>query len=239
MNILAFDTASQAGSVALMRDNIIIAYTQLNIGLTHSEKLLPIIHQLVSMTNFDLETIDAIAITRGPGSFTGLRIGYSTGKGLSIGLNKPLIPIPTLDVLAANGKGCSGIIVPIMNARRGQVYTAIYRSQHNQIEQLTPYQAISLSSLLEEIAIKTPNESIFFTGDGIEYFKEEIIQDKRLQVIFSEGCRINVCADNLAILAKSYLEEGFSNISIEPIYLRESEAVIKWKEKHPGESLED
>ncbi len=239
MNILAFDTASQAGSVAILKDDHIIAHTQLNIGLTHSEKLLPSIHHIVNISDFDIKSLDAIAITRGPGSFTGLRIGYSTGKGFAIGLKKPLIPVPTLDVLAANGAGFSGIIVPIMNARRGQVYTAIYQSDGHKIEKITPYQAIALDALLNEIVAKMPDVKVYFTGDGLDSFEEIIIADGRIDSVFAQGCRRNVCADVLAFIAKEYLDNGWEDTHEAPIYLRESEAVIQWREKHPGESLED
>ena len=114
MNILAFDTASTSGAVALIKDDVLIAHTQLNIGLTHSELLLPSIDHLMTITGMEMSAVDAVAITSGPGSFTGLRIGFSTAKGMALGLGKPLIPIPTLDVLAQNGAGFDGLIVPTM-----------------------------------------------------------------------------------------------------------------------------
>lgn len=241
MNILAFDTASSSGAVAIMNNSKIIAHTQLNIGLTHSEQLLPTVHSLIKITGFQMDQIDAVAITSGPGSFTGLRIGFSTAKGMVIGLKKPLIPVPTLDVLAENGQGIKGYIIPIMNARRNQVYTAIYASDGNVISRKSDYQAIGIEALLQGIKEKSHNALVYFTGDGVDIFKEVIQQELKDQAIFAKGSRKYVCADMLALLAEQVLNTSPNQLGLraEPIYLRESEAVIKWREQHPGESIED
>ena len=168
MNILAFDTASSSGAVAIMKDGAIIAHTQLNIGLTHSEQLLPAVDDLMQLTGMKMAQFDAIAITAGPGSFTGLRIGVSTAKGMALGLKKPLIPLSTLDVLAQNGAAVRGLIVPIMNARRKQVYTAVYRSNGQEITRQSDYQAIAIADLLQEIKAVAGAPLVYFTGDGVE-----------------------------------------------------------------------
>lgn len=241
MNILAFDTASSSGAVAIMKDGVIIAHTQLNIGLTHSEQLLPAVDDLMNLTGLRPAQLDAIAITQGPGSFTGLRIGFSTAKGMALGLKKPLIPVPTLDVLAQNGAGITGLIVPIMNARRKQVYTAVYRSDGHSITRESDYQAIAVSDLLQELRTVAGEPMVYFTGDGVDVFAETIAEDLGERAIFAQGCRRYVCADALAILAEQAAPAWADRhgMRAEPIYLRESEAVIKWQEAHPGESLED
>ena len=241
MNILAFDTASSSGAVAIMKDGNIIAQTQLNIGLTHSEQLLPSIDSLMDITGSHMDMFDAIAITNGPGSFTGLRIGCSTAKGMALGLKKPLIPIPTLDVLAQNGAGVIGLIVPIMNARRHQVYTAIYFSDGKHIESKSDFQAIGIDMLLNEIKKISDHAVVYFTGDGVDYFSDIIVSELKERAIFASGCRKYVCADMLAFLAEKEFEDwkDMSGMRTEPIYLRDSEAVIKWREQHPGENLED
>lgn len=240
MNILAFDTASSSGAVAIMKDDTIIAHTQLNIGLTHSEQLLPTIHSLMEITGMKMSELDAVAITSGPGSFTGLRIGFSTAKGMALGLHKPLIPISTLDVLAQNGAGINGLVVPIMNARRNQVYTAIYHSNGAALERKSDYQAIGITELLDEIKNIPEATQVYFTGDGVDAFYTVIIEALEGTAIFAEGCRKYVCADMLALLAAQEIEqwEDLGGMRVEPIYLRESEAVIKWREAHPGENLE-
>lgn len=241
MNILAFDTACSSGAVAIMKDDKIVAHTQLNIGLTHSEQLLPTIHSLMQMTGTSMDELDAVAITSGPGSFTGLRIGFSTAKGMALGLHKPLIPISTLDVLAQNGAGINGLVVPIMNARRNQVYTAIYQSNGAYLQRKSDYQAIGIAELLEEIKKIPDVTTVYFTGDGVDVFSEVIADSLGEVAVFSEGSRKYVCADMLALLAmhESNNWENLSGMRAEPIYLRESEAVIKWREAHPGENLED
>lgn len=241
MTILAFDTASSSGAVALFRDGVILAHIQLNIGLTHSEQLLPAIDDLMQLTGVQTTELDAIAITQGPGSFTGLRIGFSTAKGMALGLNKPLIPVPTLDVLAQNGAGVKGLIVPIMNARRNQVYTAVYRSDGVHIVRESDHQAIALSDLLAALEGVEEKPTIYFTGDGVDIFAENVRAALGKQAIIATGCRKYVCADQLALLAETaarHWQDG-QGMRAEPLYLRESEAVIKWRQAHPGEHLED
>lgn len=241
MNILAFDTASSSGAAAIMKDGEIIAHTQLNIGLTHSEQLLPTIDCLMTMTTMTMDAFDAIAITSGPGSFTGLRIGFSTAKSMALGLKKPLIPIPTLDVLAQNGAGINGLVVPIMNARRQQVYTAVYRSDGHSILRQSDYQAIGIMDLLQEIQTVSGEPMVYFTGDGVDVFEETILAALGVRAILATGCRKFVCADAVAQLAQECYDEwsDLHGMRVEPLYLRESEAVIKWREQHPGERLED
>ncbi|MDO4281361.1 MAG: tRNA (adenosine(37)-N6)-threonylcarbamoyltransferase complex dimerization subunit type 1 TsaB [Peptococcaceae bacterium] len=241
MNILAFDTASSSGAVAILKDGVIVAHTQLNIGLTHSEQLLPTVDALMMISRTDVSTIDAIAITSGPGSFTGLRIGFSTAKGMALGLHKPLIPIPTLDVLAENGRGIIGRIVPIMNARRNQVYTAIYDSDGQMVTRRSDYQAIGIDHLLAALNDVSTEVPVYFTGDGVDVFADTIRAQLAAAPIFAEGTRRYVCADMLALLAAEQVEawQDGHGMRVEPLYLRDSEAAVKWREAHPGECLED
>ncbi len=241
MNILAFDTASSTGAVAIMKDGTILAQSQLNVGLTHSEQLLPEVAHLMNLCHLSMKEIDAIAITAGPGSFTGLRIGFSTAKGMAIGTKAPLLPLPTLDVLAQNGKGVQGLVVPIMNARRNQVYTAIYVSTGNAIEQKSEHQAIGIDELLAQIQAQNTSDVVYFTGDGVDVFADTIRATLGERAVLAEGGRRYICADTLALLAESVYDEWRDGhgMRVEPRYLRESEAVIKWREAHPGENLED
>ena len=126
MRVLAIDSSGLTATVAVVEDTQTVAEYTINYKKTHSQTLLPMIDEVVKMTELDLNTIDAIAVAGGPGSFTGLRIGSATAKGLGFALNKPLIHVPTVDGLAYNVYGCEDIICPIMDARRNQVYTGIY-----------------------------------------------------------------------------------------------------------------
>ena len=129
MKILAVETSGQVCGTALLEDDRIIAEYNIRYKKTHSQSLVPMMDEMRAMTELDLKTVDAVALTEGPGSFTGIRIGAATAKGLGLALNIPLIPVPTVDALAYNLFGTSGsVICPILDARRGQVYTGIYES---------------------------------------------------------------------------------------------------------------
>ncbi|MGN0253784.1 MAG: tRNA (adenosine(37)-N6)-threonylcarbamoyltransferase complex dimerization subunit type 1 TsaB, partial [Lachnospiraceae bacterium] len=126
MKILAIDSSGLVATVAVLEDDELIAEYTVNYKKTHSETLLPMLDEIKSMINLDLSEIDAIAVTKGPGSFTGLRIGSATVKGLAYALNVPIISVPTVDALSMNLWGSDKLIVPVMDARREQVYTGIY-----------------------------------------------------------------------------------------------------------------
>ena len=134
MRILAIDSSGLVASVALMEDEQVICDYSINYKKTHSQTLVPMLDELKKMIDLDLSTIDAIAVAKGPGSFTGLRIGSATAKGLGLALNKPLIPVGTLEGLAMNMWGYDGLVCPIMDARRDQVYTGIYKFTNQNLE---------------------------------------------------------------------------------------------------------
>ena len=126
MKILALDSSSLTASVAIVEDDITVAEYTVNYKKTHSQTLLPMLDEIVSMTEQDLNTLDAIAVASGPGSFTGLRIGSATVKGLAEALQKPIVPVPTVDGLAGNLYGTDKLVCPLMDARRGQTYSGLY-----------------------------------------------------------------------------------------------------------------
>ena len=148
MRILGIESASLVASVAIVTDDVITAEYTVNLKKTHSQTLLPMIDEIVKMLEVPLESIDAIAVSGGPGSFTGLRIGSATAKGLGLALNKPLIHVPTLDATAYNLFGASGLICPIMDARRNQVYTGIYRFE-KKFETVMDQDAMDMGELIE------------------------------------------------------------------------------------------
>ena len=129
MKILGLDSSGLVASVAVVEEDITIAEYTVNYKKTHSQTLLPMLDELKRMTELDLHTLDAIAIAAGPGSFTGLRIGSATAKGLGLALNLPILPVPTVDALAYNLYGSSALVCPLMDARRNQVYTRLYEFQ--------------------------------------------------------------------------------------------------------------
>ena len=144
MKILALDTTGNVSSVALIDDEKLIGEYTINYKMTHSQTIMPMIDEIVKMTELDLKDIDYIACSQGPGSFTGLRIGAATAKGLALGLNKKIVPVPTLDALAYNIFETDKIICPIMDARRSQVYTALYMWNDGVLENITGHMATTI-----------------------------------------------------------------------------------------------
>ena len=155
MRILALDSSGLVASVAVVEDGAVddqvIAEYTVNYKKTHSQTLLPMLDEIVKMTELDLHTVDAIAVAGGPGSFTGLRIGSATAKGLGLALEKPLIHIPTLEGLAYNLCGIADVVCPIMDARRGQVYAGIYEFDGQKLHILEDQMAVPIEELGEKL----------------------------------------------------------------------------------------
>ena len=149
MKILGLDSSGIVASVAVVEDDTMIAEYSVNYKKTHSQTLLPMLDEVAKMTELDLNTIDAIAVAGGPGSFTGLRIGSATAKGLGLALDKPLISVPTVEALAFNLYDVQGLICPIMDARRSQVYTGIYEFADGRFNILLENSAITFDELME------------------------------------------------------------------------------------------
>ena len=166
MKILAFESSAKAASVALCEDEFLIAQSYQNSGLTHSTTLMPMASDLLKTAGVKLEDVDCLAVAAGPGSFTGLRIGISTVKGLAWGTEKPCAGVSTLEAMAWNLAHLDGIICCCMDARRHQVYNAMFRAKEGTLERLTPDRAISLEELAQER--KSFEEKQFVVGDGAE-----------------------------------------------------------------------
>ena len=136
MKILALDSSGLVASVAIVSDDDLIGEYTVNYKKTHSQTLLPMLDEVAKMVELDLSTIDVIAVSAGPGSFTGLRIGSATAKGLALALNKEIVSVPTVDALAYNMWGCRDLVCPLMDARRNQAYTGLYRFSDGKMDTL-------------------------------------------------------------------------------------------------------
>ena len=234
MKILALDSSGLVASVAVMQDDTLQAEYTVNYKKTHSQTLLPMLDEVAKMTELDLNTIDAIAISGGPGSFTGLRIGSATAKGLGLALGKPIIEVPTVDALAYQLYGVS-LICPMMDARRQQVYTGLYG--FSSIEQGTEFQVIEpqCATGVEEI-IKKINErgqQVVYLGDGATAYEALINEQTKVPYVFAPANCNRQSAAALAVLAKSYYERGEYVTAAEhrPDYLRLSQAERERMEK--------
>ncbi len=166
MKILALDSTAAVSSAALSEDGKLVAEFTMNTGNTHSETLLPLIEQMLKLTKTEIEDIDLFACASGPGSFTGVRIGAATLKGLAFGKNKPCAEISSLEGLAYNLCGYDGILSPVINAGRGQVYNSLFSCEGGNITRLCPDRLISPDELARELIAYAPN--VYLAGDGYD-----------------------------------------------------------------------
>ena len=230
MRILAIESSSLVASVAIVEDGVTLAEYTANFKMTHSQTLLPMIDSMGSMFGIDLETIDAIAVSGGPGSFTGLRIGSATAKGLGLALKKPLIHVPTLDGTAYNLYGASGLICPIMDARRSQVYTGIYRFEKD-FQVVMEQDAMDMGELIEKL--NGMGERVIFLGDGVPVHEKMIAEKMTVPYDFAPAHVNRQRAAAIATLGAKYFAEGKIQDAADhgPDYLRKSQAEREREEK--------
>lgn len=233
MRILALDSSGLVATVALVEDEQTIAEYTVNYKKTHSQTLLPMLDEVVKMTEFDLNSVDAIAVAGGPGSFTGLRIGSATAKGLGLALQKPLIHVPTVDGMAYNLYGIRGIICPIMDARRNQVYTGLYRFETD-FQVVEGQMAISLDELMQKL--NQYGEKVTFLGDGVPVYQELLKQGLQVEYCYAPAHLNRQRAAAVGALGIRYFKEGKIETAREhqPDYLRLSQAERERAEKHVG-----
>ena len=224
MRVLAIDSSGLVATVAIVEEDHTLAEYTVDYKKTHSQTLLPMLDEVVKMTELDLQTIDAIAISGGPGSFTGLRIGSATAKGLGLALNKPLIHVPTLDGLAFNVYGCREIICPIMDARRNQVYTGMYTFLEEELRILERPVAISVGELIERL--NGWNRPVVFLGDGVPVYKELLRKGLKIPYTFAPQHMNRQRAASVGTLGMRYMKQGRieSAMDHQPEYLRMSQA---------------
>lgn len=223
MRILALDSSGLVASVAIVEEDQTLSEYTVNYKKTHSQTLLPMLDEVVRMLELDLDTIDAVAVSGGPGSFTGLRIGSATAKGLGLALGKPLIHIPTVDALAYNMYGAEGLICPIMDARRNQVYTGLYRfgDEFEIVKEQMAADVKELTVLLNELG-----EKVIFLGDGVPVYKEQLLEGLTVPVRFAPAHMNRQRAASVGTLGVDYFKTGRIETAADhkPDYLRVSQA---------------
>ena len=247
MRILALEASAKVAGCALIEDDTLLAEFSLQNGLTHSQTLMPLVESMFASLGMEISCVDAVAVSAGPGSFTGLRIGAATVKGLAYALGVPVIPVPTVDVLAAGlyEYGSSGqnadsapdtgeLICPVMDARRGQVYTGIYRFRQGHLVALRPQCAISMDALLPLLDAQAA-AAVVFLGDAVPVYREQIEEHfngstaEGMRAVFAPAHLSRQRAASCANLAmQKYRECGeaaFVNAEdFRPEYLRLSQA---------------
>ncbi len=236
MRVLAIDSSGLTATVAVVEETQTVAEYTINYKKTHSQTLLPMIDEVVKMTELDLGTINAIAVAGGPGSFTGLRIGSATAKGMGLALNKPLIHVPTVDGLAYNVFGCEDIICPIMDARRNQVYTGIYtfskkageKEGRNLVEPVFQVIKMQMAVSIEELAerLNRYRRPVVFLGDGVPVYENVLAEKLTVPYSFAPAYMNRQRAAVVGTLAIQYYKSGKFETAEEhrPDYLRVSQA---------------
>lgn len=223
MNILAIDSSGLVATVALQCDDILAGEYTVHNKKTHSQTLLPMIHDMLEMVGIEVRDMDVVAVAAGPGSFTGLRIGASTAKGLAGTLNIPIAAVPALEGLAYNLAGADALVCPLMDARRNQVYYGIYDVSGEEPVVLSEQDAAPV-----EDAVKKVNElgkPVIFIGDGVPVVRT-VLQDVSVPwKIGADSVRYQR-ASSIAALGRKYMQQGkvMSAAEFVPIYLRQSQA---------------
>ncbi len=224
MKILAIDSSGIVSSAAVAEDDNLLGEYTINQKKTHSQTLLPMIDEVARMLELDLQTIDAIAVAAGPGSFTGLRIGCATAKGMGLALDKPLISIPTVDGLAYNLAGSGVAVCPLMDARRNQVYTGLYTFRGYQMQTVIAQCAVGIEEIIRKI--NDTRQPVTFLGDGVRVFTPYIKEHCQVPYTFAPAHLNKQRAGSVAVLAMEYYRAGNVQTAAEhrPEYLRMSQA---------------
>ncbi|QQR80727.1 MAG: tRNA (adenosine(37)-N6)-threonylcarbamoyltransferase complex dimerization subunit type 1 TsaB [Deltaproteobacteria bacterium] len=227
MKILAIETSTLTGSVALLdvseTEKKVLGEISLSISVQHSERLLPMVDHLLSQCSCTLEMIDLFAVSVGPGSFTGLRIGIAAAQGFSLSTGKSLVGVSTLKSLAMNVFGFSGVILPLINAFRGEVYAALYLSGISGLSLLGEEGVIHPKSLRDEVAreIIERDTSFFVLGNGVEIVRNEFVSLDKNRLIEGPVNLNSPRASTVALLAyEEFQKSSDSNTIVVPNYLR-------------------
>ena len=248
MIILAVDSSSKVATVALMKDSKLLGEITLNDKKEHSVILMTIIQNILTNNNLSVDDIDGYVVSKGPGSFTGLRIGMATIKGLSFGSGKPYVSVSSLDALALSVSNFDGIICPIMDALRNSVYTSLYKGHstfsncNNELassdmkyelpitlEKLLDYSALDIDELIE--IIKAKKEKIIFIGDGVDKYKDYLIENYP-NCYFPPNHLNLVRASSLGELGSILLRNGdFDDPNSTPFYLKKPQAEREYEQR--------
>ena len=227
--ILALDSSGLVASVAVQEGDQLLAEYTVNYKKTHSQTLLPMLDEISRMLELELSSVDAVAVAAGPGSFTGLRIGSATAKGLGLALGIPLIEVPTLEAMAMNLPFARGLLCPIMDARRQEVYSGIYRFAGDALVTVREQKALpvlALTAELEALDAELVADGIILLGDGVAPYRALIDENLALPHAFAPANANRQRAASVAALGMRLFQAGKCVGAGEhaPIYLRKSQA---------------
>lgn len=223
MKILAFETSAKAASVALTEDGLLLGESYQNTGMTHSQTLLVMAQDLLRQCGVAVEAVDAVAVANGPGSFTGVRIGVAAAKGFAWGGEKPCIGVSTLEAMALSLGIYQGYVCPVMDARRSQVYNALFYVNQGELNRIAQDRAIALSDLAEEL--KAFQEPIFLVGDG-SVLTHKTLGAQIPNLVLPPEHKRHQRAVGVALAAQRQLAAGENTDGalLQPNYLRLSQA---------------
>ena len=223
MLILAFETSAKAASVALMKDGALLGESYQNTGLTHSQTLMVMAQDLLKTCGFAPNQVEAVAVAAGPGSFTGIRIGVAAAKGFAWGAGLPCYGVSTLEAMALSLGVYDGYVMPVMDARRSQVYNALFLAEDGKLTRIREDRAISLADLCEEIKIL--QKPIFLVGDGSTLCYNTLLKEVPGLVLPPEH-RLHQRASGVALAAQEMIRMGLpgNGAELTPNYLRMSQA---------------
>lgn len=231
MKILAIDSSGLVASVAIVTEDIMLAEYTVNYKKTHSQTLLPMLQEITKMIELDLKEVDGFAVSSGPGSFTGLRIGSATAKGLGLALDKPIISVPTVDGLAYNLFATDKLICPMMDARRNQVYTGLYSFQGDKLHRILEQRVVAVEEMIDEINQR--GQEVIYLGDGCKVYENIIVETTKVGFQFAPLHMNRQRAGAIGALGIQYYNNDQVQTAVEhqPIYLRLSQAERELKEK--------
>ncbi len=234
MRILSIESSATTASIAILDDDVLRAEYTINYKKTHSQTLLPMIDEIFKMTETEKDSIDVVAVSEGPGSFTGLRIGIATAKGIALALGKKTVGVPTLEALASNYYGTELKICPIMDARREHVYNAVYHYEkaangHYNLIVDKEQRLILIDDLLDEL--EADGSSVLVLGDASglirdKFEKRQADKAKEIELIYAPAAMNSLKASSLALRAQALIDEGklVDSSDLKPDYLRPSQA---------------
>ncbi|NPV26110.1 MAG: tRNA (adenosine(37)-N6)-threonylcarbamoyltransferase complex dimerization subunit type 1 TsaB [Firmicutes bacterium] len=243
MRILGIDSSTTVAGVAVVEDDRLVVETFLNTRKNHSQRLMPMLDAMLREADLTLADIDALAVSIGPGSFTGLRIGLATVKGLAQATGKPLIGVPTLDALALNVAGLTGLICPVLDARKNEVYMAVYQSASSlQVNRISDYLAISPTELIGlfqgsrffgDGASDWRHCPVTFLGDATPVYRDLLTEGLGNRARWVLPTHNLIRAAQIAYLGGQRLAAGQKDdyLTIKPLYIRQSEAEVRWQSR--------
>ncbi|UCE72401.1 MAG: tRNA (adenosine(37)-N6)-threonylcarbamoyltransferase complex dimerization subunit type 1 TsaB [Nitrospiraceae bacterium] len=232
MKILALETATLSGSVAIVDSETgLISEVTLSIKVAHSERLMPSIQWMLQASGLSFNDIDVYAVSIGPGSFTGLRIGISTVKGLAYATGRPVVAVHTLDAFARALPLCAHFVCPVLDARKNEVYAALYKWNGPVCEKRMDECALGPADLVRELSGNVHNEKVVFLGEGAMVYKDFISEAMHSQALFAPQTVMTPSAAGVAEIAMEKLKNGDTQdpVTLTPLYIRKSEAEIRWK----------